>query len=63
MELTTVFEVVRIKQEIREVSALKMIRKERNDMYHHMYIYYRVGEQGSNEFKSPMIIRTERKKG
>ena len=30
---------------------LKMIRKERNDMYHHMHVFRRAGEDGSNDFK------------
>lgn len=30
---------------------LKMIRKERSDMYHHMHVFHRAGEQGGTEFK------------
>ncbi|SMQ86877.1 hypothetical protein SAMN05444673_6947 [Bacillus sp. OV166] len=30
---------------------LKMIRKERNDMYHHMHVFRRASEAGSNNYK------------
>ncbi|MCQ6281109.1 hypothetical protein [Bacillus sp. EB600] len=30
---------------------LKMIRQERNDMYHHMHVFRRAGDAGSNDFK------------
>jgi hypothetical protein len=30
---------------------LKMIRKERNDMYHYMHVFHRAGDAGSNDFK------------
>ena len=30
---------------------LKMIRKERNDMYHHMHVFHRAGDNGNNEVK------------
>jgi hypothetical protein len=30
---------------------LKMIRKERTDMYHHMHVFRRAGEDGSSDFK------------
>jgi hypothetical protein len=30
---------------------LKMIRKERNDMYHHMHVFRRASDAGSNDYK------------
>lgn len=30
---------------------LKMIRKERNDMFHHMHVFHRAGEEGNTEFE------------
>lgn len=30
---------------------LKLIRKERNDMYHHLYTFQRASDAGSNDFK------------
>jgi hypothetical protein len=30
---------------------LKIIRKERTDMYHHLHVFHRAGEDGSNDFK------------
>jgi hypothetical protein len=30
---------------------LKMIRKERNDMYHHMHVFRRASDTGSNDYK------------
>ncbi|MCM2534479.1 hypothetical protein NDK43_21715 [Neobacillus pocheonensis] len=30
---------------------LKMIRKERNDMYHHLHVFHRAGDAGIDDFK------------
>jgi hypothetical protein len=34
---------------------LKMIRKERTDMYHHLHVFRRAGEDGSNDFKEAEV--------